>query len=902
MADNLLDKASILLTPTAYDNGSMLSVKPTDGDGDFTFSRNSAATRVNAQGLVENVQILSGDLVQNGSFSQIGTEEVTNGNFSQEGSELVTNGDFSNGSTDWTLGTGWSIGTDKAISDGSSGSNNLRQSNILTIGSTYKITITVSDYVSGNVEASVGAVPRGTMSANGTYTFYQEATPTGNFYIIANNFIGSVTNVSVKEVGQDWSLGTGWSIGDSKVVGDGTSFSVISQTPISILNKKIKLTFDILDYVNGTFRLIPSDRQDGLDERFSGNGSYEVIYTSTVDVFRFQQQAFDGSITNISVKEVGQNWTFGDGFTPDQANSKATCDGTQSAVTNLTQTISTNIQNKLVRVSFTLDYTAGVLLGSLSGTGAVDFNNITSSGTYTAEMTSNEVNPPLILQGDTNFIGSITNIVIKEVTNDTNLPRINYEGFSYQDALGSEQIVNGDFSNGSANWILDANWSIGDDKAISDGATGFIRTSASVFESGKTYKVGLTVSNMTTGKVTYPYDGSGSTSILSNGTFSQIYTPDNTNKCWIYANNGFDGSIDNVSVKEYLGQEVVPDSGCGSWLLEDESTNLITQSELFSDSSWLKPDTIATNGVVSPSGDASAFNLLNDNATNQAYTNVNIAVTATNNYTFSAFIKKGNVRYVALANLNPFTLTYFDLENGIALGSTAISSSIKDYGNGWFRCSVETIADTTTKFCGIYLSENGTSLSATAIPNGDGIKIWGAQLEQQSYATSYIPTSGATSTRLRDLANGSGNSTLINSTEGVLYFEGAALANSVVIQRLSLSDGTNSNRVYLQNSTANNQIFVSVVSGGVSSVNVSTTSYDITQFNKIAIKFKANDFALWINGIEVATDTSAVMPIGLNELAYDDGNGGLQYFGKTKCLAVWKEALTDAELTLLTTI
>ena len=57
-----------------------------------------------------------------------------------------------------------------------------------------------------------------------------------------------------------------------------------------------------------------------------------------------------------------------------------------------------------------------------------------------------------------------------------------------------------------------------------------------------------------------------------------------------------------------------------------------------------------------------------------------------------------------------------------------------------------------------------------------GILIYGAQLEQQSYATSYIPTSGASSTRLRDLASGSGNSTLINSTEGVLYAEIAALA------------------------------------------------------------------------------------------------------------------------------
>ena len=43
-----------------------------DLSGDFDFSRGSAATRVNAQGLVENVQILSSELVQNGNFSEIG--------------------------------------------------------------------------------------------------------------------------------------------------------------------------------------------------------------------------------------------------------------------------------------------------------------------------------------------------------------------------------------------------------------------------------------------------------------------------------------------------------------------------------------------------------------------------------------------------------------------------------------------------------------------------------------------------------------------------------------------------------------------------------------------------------------------------------------------------------------
>ena len=65
---NLLEKASILLTPTAYDDGSILSVKPIDGSGDFDFTRNSSATRVNSQGLIEDMQTFGGNLVTNGDF------------------------------------------------------------------------------------------------------------------------------------------------------------------------------------------------------------------------------------------------------------------------------------------------------------------------------------------------------------------------------------------------------------------------------------------------------------------------------------------------------------------------------------------------------------------------------------------------------------------------------------------------------------------------------------------------------------------------------------------------------------------------------------------------------------------------------------------------------------------
>ena len=73
-------------------------------------------------------------------------------------------------------------------------------------------------------------------------------------------------------------------------------------------------------------------------------------------------------------------------------------------------------------------------------------------------------------------------------------------------------------------------------------------------------------------------------------------------------------------------------------------------------------------------------------------------------------------------------------------------------------------------------------------------------------------------------------------------------------------------------------------------------------YNKIAVKYKANDFALWINGVEVGTDTSGATSSGLNSLQFNDGisSASLPFYGKCKALAVFNEALSDSELTQLT--
>ena len=136
-----------------------------------------------------------------------------------------------------------------------------------------------------------------------------------------------------------------------------------------------------------------------------------------------------------------------------------------------------------------------------------------------------------------------------------------------------------------------------------------------------------------------------------------------------------------------------------------------------------------------------------------------------------------------------------------------------------------------------------------------------------------------------------------------MYFEGSALSDDLTNRYLGLSDNSQSNRIAIGFTSAGaNRIRLLMTSGIGNYVDISYTVSNITSNTKIAISYKLNDVSLWVNGLKVGADTSAVMPSGLSELNFDSGTGGSPFYGKTKALAVYKTALTDAQLTLLTTI
>ena len=72
----------------------------------------------------------------------------------------------------------------------------------------------------------------------------------------------------------------------------------------------------------------------------------------------------------------------------------------------------------------------------------------------------------------------------------------------------------------------------------------------------------------------------------------------------------------------------------------------------------------------------------------------------------------------------------------------------------------------------------------------------------------------------------------------------------------------------------------------------------------MAISYNGTDFKFYVNGSLVAVDTSVnTFPSNtFTSLQFNSGAGASKFFGKNKAVAVYKTALTDAQLTALTTI
>ena len=348
------------------------------------------------------------------------------------------------------------------------------------------------------------------------------------------------------------------------------------------------------------------------------------------------------------------------------------------------------------------------------------------------------------------------------------------------------------------------------------------------------------------------------------------------------------------------------DTSDGVLLLEKAATNLITYSQDFSNSYWTKSAASVTSGFVSPDGTNNAFKLVEDTSTGEHIIyKVSIGYTSGATLSYSFFAKKGERNVIQTYNYiggGYANGANFDLSTGIVSNEVSGSGTMLELDNGWYRCeftSLATVGQSATNVAFRILNsadENNYTGDGTS-----GVYIWGSMLEQNSVASSYIPTQGTIQTRVQETASGSGNSEVFNSEQGILYFEGSG-ENDNTFNYISLSDGGTTNYAAILYTDTDNQIIYRYYVGG-SGVQIVVNSINVTNFNKFIIKYKENDFAIWINGFEVGTASSGSLnPSGtFTELAFArGGSNNTPFYGKTKEIAYYDEVLTDLELETLT--
>jgi hypothetical protein len=356
------------------------------------------------------------------------------------------------------------------------------------------------------------------------------------------------------------------------------------------------------------------------------------------------------------------------------------------------------------------------------------------------------------------------------------------------------------------------------------------------------------------------------------------------------------------------------DSACPKLLLEPQRSNLALYSENFDNAGWTKTNTtITANASISPDGYVNADKLIANSGavlssiSNNALQAITKAASAIQ-YTYSVFAKQSGLNRISIfaqgtsaANHAIVTISLVNgtISTAAATGGTftGASASVSDYGNGWYRCALVFTTNTDTALTFRNIPTDSTITTGDGVT---GILIYGAQLEQAPYASSYIPTLGASVTRVADAASKTGITSLIGQTEGTLFYEFNSGANDSADYVISLSDGTTSNRIFLFRGAANNIMGRITASGTVNASISSSTLAENTTY-KAALAYANNDVVLNLNGIQVGVDTSATIP-ATDRLLFDNGAGAgvARFFRPLNQLLLFKTRLTNAQLAELT--
>jgi hypothetical protein len=234
--------------------------------------------------------------------------------------------------------------------------------------------------------------------------------------------------------------------------------------------------------------------------------------------------------------------------------------------------------------------------------------------------------------------------------------------------------------------------------------------------------------------------------------------------------------------------------------------------------------------------------------------------------------------------------------SGVTLGtSTSCTGSVENYGNGWYRVAVRITTGASPSGSPVtYLMRLPAALST-----GQGFLTALPQLETGAIPTSYIPTTTGSATRAAEVCTVSGVSGYIGQTEGTIYAEFEIRSDSTTRRLFGLSDGTQSNRVFLYYTS--NALRAQIQSTDISLGNPAAG------YHKVAFAYQQSGVSgtlfASLDGGAVVSGTAGTFPSALKEVFFgkrEDFADTQQWNARIRAAAIYTTRLSNDQLANIT--
>lgn len=349
-------------------------------------------------------------------------------------------------------------------------------------------------------------------------------------------------------------------------------------------------------------------------------------------------------------------------------------------------------------------------------------------------------------------------------------------------------------------------------------------------------------------------------------------------------------------------------------LIEGESTNLMLNSNEYT--LWTRGAMSAydNTGVTSPDGVSLSSKVVSTEGSTNSYMlyYLDSITDVDKTYTASVFLKKGTNSFITVyfGSQNDWVtqnLVYVDFDSKLAVSGTGLPVTFIELADGWFRLSMTATkaSSESSSYLRIQYADTLGIAATNPVVADSYTYVWGVQLEEMPFATSYIPTTDTTVTRgvnrcWIDQSNMPETNT--ESTNFSISLDYNVFGSVNTSQILIGQYYSSANYWYIRNYSYDTRVSCISESGNVStSITTGDSNLDYDETRRFLLTVSNKEHKIFQDGLlkHTSTRNTDAMTDNLKNNELIIGALYTTYinpmYGHISNIRIWDKALTDTE-------